>query len=66
VGLHRFLAVLAYHFEGFGSLIKGKATVLAEEGQLLWKPMRQNETTEKELMEDLSEGANSESMDQAE
>jgi uncharacterized membrane protein YcaP (DUF421 family) len=66
VGLHRLMAVAAYHYEGFGWLIKGKSTQLAEEGQLLRDQMRQSDITEKELLEGLRETASTSSLDQVE
>ncbi|HEX8425395.1 DUF421 domain-containing protein [Hymenobacter sp.] len=66
VGLHRLLAMAAYHYEGFGWLIKGQSTKLAQEGKLLRKQMRQSEITEKELLEGLRETASITSLDQVE
>lgn len=64
VGLHRLLAMLAYHYKGIGWLIKGESSLLAEKGELLRANMRQNEITEKELLEGLRETANTQSLDQ--
>ncbi|UOG73079.1 DUF421 domain-containing protein [Hymenobacter tibetensis] len=66
VGLHRLLATVAYHYNWFDWLIKGKSTLLAEEGQLLREKMRESEITEKELLEGLRESASVSSVDQIE
>ncbi|MDF7811939.1 YetF domain-containing protein [Hymenobacter sp. YC55] len=66
VGLHRLLAMVAYRYEWFGWLIKGKATMLAEDGQILRNKMRQSDITEKELLEGLRETASISSLDKVE
>lgn len=66
VGLHRLLAMVAYRYDWFGWLIKGEATMLAEDGQLLRDQMRQSEITEKELLEGLRETASMSSINQVE
>lgn len=66
VGLHRLLAMIAYRYNWFGWLIKGKATMLAENGEILRDHMRQSEITENELLEGLRETASMSSVDQVE
>jgi uncharacterized membrane protein YcaP (DUF421 family) len=51
--LHRLLAVAAYYSHGFGILIKGKAVVLVENGELQRRNMRRNHISEHDLEEDM-------------
>ena len=53
VGLHRLLAVAAYYSHAFGILVKGKAVVLVENGELRCKNMRTNHISEHDLEEDM-------------
>lgn len=53
VGLHRLLAVVAYYSHDFGILVKGKAVVLVENGELRCKNMRINHISEHDLEEDM-------------
>jgi uncharacterized membrane protein YcaP (DUF421 family) len=51
--LHRLLAVAAYYSHGFGILIKGKAVVLVENGELQRRNMCRNHISEHDLEEDM-------------
>jgi uncharacterized membrane protein YcaP (DUF421 family) len=51
--LHRLLGLAAYYSHGFGILIKGKASVLVENGRLQRKNMRLNHISEHDLEEDM-------------
>lgn len=53
VGLHRLLALTAYHSHAFGILVKGKAVVLVENGELRCENMRTNYISEHDLEEDM-------------
>jgi uncharacterized membrane protein YcaP (DUF421 family) len=53
VVLHRLLAVAAFYSHGFGILIKGKAVVLVENGELQPTNMRLNRISEHDLEEDM-------------
>lgn len=65
IGLHHLLAIAAYRFDGVGRLIKGKAVILAQQGQLHRDAMRQSDITEEDMLEGVREGASMASMEQA-
>jgi len=52
VGLHRFLARLAFTYERFGRLVKGEAEVLVREGKTISKTMKTNKISQADLMEE--------------
>jgi uncharacterized membrane protein YcaP (DUF421 family) len=62
--LHRLLALIAYHSHWFGSLIKGQADVIVEEGDLMQSAMRRNHISSHDLEEDLRLGARMEDISQ--
>lgn len=50
--LHRILAVIAFRTSfGFGNWIKGKPSVLIEDGEIKWDALRKNSITENDLKE---------------
>jgi uncharacterized membrane protein YcaP (DUF421 family) len=49
VGLHRLLAVLAFHSDRFGDWIKGRARVLVRDGEVDWGAMEESHLTEHDL-----------------
>jgi len=51
VCLHRLLAVLAYHWKGFGKIIKGKNVVIYENGDFCKDIMSRHSITEEEVIE---------------
>ena len=53
VFLHRLLALLAFHSEIFGDLIKGRADVLVEDGKRVKQSLRTHKITEKDLLEEV-------------
>jgi len=59
---HRFIAYLAFRWERFGNLVKGKEDVLLDQGYLHAKSMRKNHITKKDLMEELRLNGNLESL----
>jgi uncharacterized membrane protein YcaP (DUF421 family) len=62
--LHRFLALTAYYWHGFGILIKGKPAVLVENGKFQRKNMRINHISEHDLEEDMRLDAATEDLSQ--
>lgn len=66
VGLHRLLAWASFHSEWVGRLVKGEATLLARQGQVLPDKLSQNRLSEKDLFEGLHEQGNLVALDQAE
>src|SRR5437016_2330907 len=52
VGLHRFLARLAFTYERFGRLVKGEAEVLVREGKTISTTMKTNKISQADLMEE--------------
>lgn len=53
VGIHRLLAILAFHSHKFGLLIKGSDDLLIDNGALKETNMRRNHITKWDLMEDI-------------
>ena len=53
VGVHRLLAMAAFHSHKFGLLIKGGDDVLIENGSLKEGAMRRNHITKTDLLEDI-------------
>jgi uncharacterized membrane protein YcaP (DUF421 family) len=51
--LHRACAVLAFHFESFGALIKGKPCALIRDGEMLPESLRAKTITPSDLLEEL-------------
>src|SRR5262249_54427455 len=50
VGLHWLFAVLAFHWDWIGRLIKGDAHRLVEHGRINWDAMRHDHITQKDLV----------------
>jgi uncharacterized membrane protein YcaP (DUF421 family) len=50
VGLHWLFAVLAFHWDWFGRLIKGDAHTVIQHGDIDWDAMRRNHITRKDLI----------------
>jgi uncharacterized membrane protein YcaP (DUF421 family) len=53
VGVHWVFGALAFRWHGFGNLVKGRPAVLLENGEILWKAMRANHFTQRDLQETL-------------
>src|SRR5438045_5577464 len=53
VFLHRLLALVAFYWEGFGDLVKGRAEVLVENGRRNPQTLRRHKITEKDLLEEI-------------
>lgn len=51
--LHRLLAALSFHFNHFGSLVKGNAEEVIHQGKVNQEVMRKHYLSEKDLMEAL-------------
>jgi uncharacterized membrane protein YcaP (DUF421 family) len=51
--LHRLMAAIAFRSSRFGRLVKGKADLLVNHGQINWEAMRANHITENDLREEL-------------
>lgn len=64
--LHRLLAWAAFRSEWVGWLVKGKATLLVKQGQVIHDNLRQTDLSENDLLEGLREQGNLASLDQAE
>ncbi len=52
VGIHRIIAALAFRYEWFGFLVKGKPDVLVQQGKLNRTTMRANKISEHDLLEE--------------
>lgn len=53
VGLHRLIAAAAFHSHGFGSLVKGDASLLVEDGEVRSQTMRRYSISQRDLEEGL-------------
>lgn len=53
VALHWLFATLAFHFNRFGTLVKGSARTLVKDGEILWDAMGKSHITENDLLEAL-------------
>ena len=53
VMLHWAFAVLAYHTNWFGSIVKGNSLLLVRDGEIQWKAMRKGALSERDLIESL-------------
>ena len=53
VFFHRLLAKVAFHWHGFGKLVKGNDDLLVQEGKVIKENMRKNDITERDLHEEL-------------
>lgn len=52
-GLHRLVAIIAFHHHGFGILVKGRDTLLIKDGQAIPDALRRHHLTEEDLHEEL-------------
>lgn len=57
IGMHYAFAVLAYHTNWFGDLVKGQARTLVIDGDIQWEAMRRGHISEKDLKSALRENA---------
>ena len=53
VGLHRLLAMIAFHSHCVGELVKGVDDLVVKDGKLIEEKMRRNHLTERDLLEEL-------------
>jgi uncharacterized membrane protein YcaP (DUF421 family) len=53
VAFHRLLARIAFYSHSFGNLIKGTDEILIQQGELVYRKMRNNHVTKHDLEEDL-------------
>ena len=60
--LHRIIAVLAFHSESFGKVVKGEAQTLVENGVRYEDALRSESITEKDLLEELRLNGNVDSL----
>jgi uncharacterized membrane protein YcaP (DUF421 family) len=51
--LHRLLSRITFYNKTIGKFIKGEATLIAKDGQFLQEPMKQNNISEKDILEAL-------------
>lgn len=49
VGVHWLFSVISFRSDWFGTLIKGSARVLVEDGEILWDNMRRSHISRKDL-----------------
>jgi uncharacterized membrane protein YcaP (DUF421 family) len=57
VALHRLLGWIAFHSHRFGELIKGRATVLVRDGEVIEEGMRRHSVSHRDLEEGLRQNA---------
>ncbi|SFR54182.1 Protein of unknown function [Marinobacter daqiaonensis] len=53
--MHSLFAGAAFHWDPFGTLVKGKARVLVRDGDIQWDAMKKTHISEKDLMSALRE-----------
>jgi len=53
VSLHWIMTRLAFHWHGLGNLIKGRYSLLIENGRIDWDAMRRSHISEQDLLEEL-------------
>ena len=58
VALHRLLGLASYHSDFIGKIIKGEATLLARQGQIIPESLSKTELTDKDFHEGLHDAAN--------
>jgi uncharacterized membrane protein YcaP (DUF421 family) len=49
VGAHWLLAALAFHYDDFGTWVKGQARLLIRNGEVNWEAMRESHLSEQDL-----------------
>lgn len=64
VTLHYFFAVLSYHLDWFGGIVKGSGRTLVEDGVVKWSAMRKSHISERDLMGALRENGGIAELDQ--
>lgn len=62
--MHYLFAALAFHYDGFGTLVKGRTRVLVQDGHIQWDAMKKSHISEKDLMCALREGSGIEDLSQ--
>lgn len=64
VTLHYLFAVLSYHLDWFGGIVKGSGRTLVEDGVIQWGAMRKSHISERDLMGALRENGGIDKIDQ--
>ncbi|MCL4302560.1 MAG: DUF421 domain-containing protein [Anaerolineae bacterium] len=64
VGLHWLFAVLAFHSDWFGTLIKGRTRLLVKNGEIRWTAMRKSNISQNDLLGALRSEARTSSPDE--
>lgn len=62
--MHFFFAYIAFRWDWFGTLVKGKPRVLITNGNIQWDAMKKSNISEKDLMCALREASSSEDLTQ--
>lgn len=62
--LHWLFATLSFHFDWFGTIVKGNSRTLVKDGEILWSAMRSSHISEKDLMSALRSQANVDELDE--
>lgn len=62
--MHSLFAYIAFHWNWFGTLVKGKPRVLVENGQIQWDAMKKTNISESDLMCGLREASSTENLAQ--
>jgi uncharacterized membrane protein YcaP (DUF421 family) len=60
--MHRFFGSLACRWHAFGTLIKGHADIIVEDGNVNWRMLRRNHISKHDLEEDLRLDAKTEDL----
>ncbi|HZR20286.1 MAG TPA: YetF domain-containing protein [Verrucomicrobiae bacterium] len=64
VFLHRLFGLIAFHWDGFGRLVKGDASVVVERGKLNHRTLKSFHISEKDLFEEMRLNGNVDQLEQ--
>lgn len=64
VVLHYLFAAASFHWDWFGSLVKGASRTLVVDGEIQWDAMRKSKISREDLLSAVREGAGLDGLDQ--
>jgi uncharacterized membrane protein YcaP (DUF421 family) len=63
VGLHYVMAVISFHSDKFGNLVKGSSRLLVKDGEILWDAMQESHLSKQDLIGQLRSQASLEEVE---
>ncbi|GGI93155.1 DUF421 domain-containing protein [Legionella impletisoli] len=51
--LHKIFSLLSFHSDSLGNVLKGKSSLLIENGEINWKQMEESKITKEDLLEEV-------------